>query len=62
MAKGKGKNLTNKKTGPFTIIRTQHSHLSQSWAPQHTRKARPGFKAYLRMMVEDFKKDFNNSF
>jgi hypothetical protein len=29
----------------ITIIRTQHSHLAQSWAPQHTRKARPKFKS-----------------
>ena len=39
----------------------QHSHLAQSWAPQHTGKAKPGLKAYLMMMVEDIKKDFNNS-
>ena len=45
----------------LTIIRMQHSHLTQSWAPQHTRKLDPDLKAYLMMMVEDIKKDFNNS-
>jgi gas vesicle protein len=39
----------------------QRSHLAQSWAPQHSQKARPGLKAYLIMMVEDIEKDFNNS-
>jgi gas vesicle protein len=39
----------------------QHSYLTQSWAPQHTRKARPDLKAHLMMMVKDIKKDFNNS-
>jgi hypothetical protein len=39
----------------------QDSHLAQSWAPEHTRKARPNLKAYLMMMVEDIKKNFNNS-
>jgi hypothetical protein len=39
----------------------QNSHLTQSWAPQHIRKARPRFKAYLMMMVEDIKMDFNTS-
>ena len=39
----------------------QHPHLAQSWAPHLTRKARPRFKAYLMMMVEDIKKDFNTS-
>jgi hypothetical protein len=39
----------------------QHSHLTQSWAPQHTKKLDPDLKGYLMMMVEDIKKDFNNS-
>jgi hypothetical protein len=28
----------------LTIIRTQNTKLSQSWIPQHTQKARLGFK------------------
>jgi hypothetical protein len=43
------------------MIRTQHSHLSQSWILQHTRKARFGSKSYLMMLVEDLKKGINNS-
>uniref|UniRef100_A0A8C6GX99 Uncharacterized protein n=1 Tax=Mus spicilegus TaxID=10103 RepID=A0A8C6GX99_MUSSI len=33
------------KTVPLTIIRTQHSHLTQSWTSQHTQKARPRFES-----------------
>jgi hypothetical protein len=43
MAKGKCKNLT-KSPRPLSIIRTEYSHLSQSWIPQHTQKARLRFK------------------
>jgi chromosome segregation ATPase len=39
----------------------QHSQLAQFWAPQHTEKLDPDLKAYLMMMVEDIKKDFNSS-
>jgi predicted nucleic acid-binding Zn-ribbon protein len=39
----------------------QHSHPTQSWAPQTHEKIVPDLKAYLMMTVEDSKKDFNNS-
>ena len=54
------------------IIRTQFSHYSEPWISQHTRKASPGYpntpekqdsdlKSHLMMMIQDFKKDINNS-
>jgi hypothetical protein len=61
MAKGKCKNLTNRNQ--------DHSPSSEPSTPNspnpgHTntpQKLDPGLKAYLMMMVEDIKKDFNNS-
>ena len=61
MAKGKHKNLTNRNQ--------DHSPSSEpstptSPSPGHSNtpeKLDPDLKAYLMMMVEDIKKDFNNS-
>jgi gas vesicle protein len=61
MVKGRGKNLTN--------INQDHSpssepstHTSASLGhPNTPKKLEPDLKAYLMMMVEDIKKDFNNS-
>jgi hypothetical protein len=51
-----------KKPGLHGIIRTQFSQRSNPWIPQQTRKSRFGFKkSHLMMLVEDFKKDINNS-
>jgi predicted RecB family endonuclease len=46
---------------PLTIIRRQHSHPTQSWASNTPEKIVPDLKAYLMIIVEDIKKDFNNS-
>ena len=61
MAKGRCKNLTNKNQ--------DHSPSSEPSTPTSVRpgypntpeKLDPDLKAYLMMMVEDIKKDFNNS-
>jgi gas vesicle protein len=61
MAKGKRKNLTNRNQG--------HSSSSERSTPSPPRPGHPNtpkkidldLKAYLMMMVEDIKKDFNNS-
>ena len=61
MAKGKRKNLTNRNQN--------HSPSSERSTPsppipRHTNtpeKIVPDLKAYLMTMVEDIKKDFNNS-
>ena len=61
MAKGKRKNLTkrNQDHSPSS----EHSTPTPT-SPGHlntTEKLDPDVKAYLMMMVEDIKKDFNNS-
>jgi hypothetical protein len=61
MAKGKHKNLTNKNQdhSPSAEHKTptppSPGHLNMP------KKLDPDFKAYLMIMVEDIKKDFNNS-
>ena len=62
MAKGKLKNLTNRNQDHYlTIIKTQQSHLSQSWIPQQPEKQNSDLKLFLMMLVEDFKKGINYS-
>ena len=61
MAKGKRKNITNRNQ--------DHSPYSKRSTPtppspghtNTTKKIVPDLKAYLMMMVEDIKKDFNKS-
>ena len=61
MVKGKRKNLTNRNQ--------DHSSSSEHITPTSTGPGHPNtpekldldLKAYLMMMVEDIKKDFNNS-
>jgi hypothetical protein len=59
--KGKCKNLTNRNqdhspsSGPSTTTLPSPGH------PNTPEKLDPDLKAYLMMMVEDIKKDFNNS-
>jgi hypothetical protein len=61
MAKGKHKNLTNRNQEPWASSELSTPTLS---SPGHTNTLKnldPDLKAYLMMMVEDIKKDFNNS-
>ena len=53
MAKGKRKNPTNRNQ--------DHSPSSETSTPTSATPGYPRVKAYLMMMVEDIKKDFNNS-
>jgi hypothetical protein len=39
----------------------QDSHPTQTWAPQHTQKARPGFKSISHDDGGRHQEDFNNS-
>jgi hypothetical protein len=61
MAKGKCRNLTNRNqdhspsTEPSTPTSPSPGH------PKTPKKLDPDLKAYLMMMVENIKKDFNNS-
>jgi hypothetical protein len=61
MAKGKGKNLTNRNKDHS---QTSERSIPTSPSPGHPntpKKLDRDLKAYLMMMVEDIKKDFNNS-
>jgi hypothetical protein len=61
MAKGKPKNLTNRKQDHSPS--SEHS-TPTSPSPGHSNKPEKldlDLKAYLMMMVEDIKKNFNNS-
>jgi hypothetical protein len=61
MAKGKRKNPTNRNQD-HTPSSERSTHTEPS--PRHpntTEKLDPDLKAYLMRMVEDIKKDFNNS-
>jgi hypothetical protein len=61
MAKGKRKNLTNRNQdhSPSSEPRTPTS--ASPGYPNTPEKLDPDLKAYLMMMVEDIRKDFNNS-
>jgi hypothetical protein len=61
MAKGRHKKLTNRNqdNSPSSEPSTPNS-VSPGY-PNTPEKLDPDLKAYLMMMVEDIKKDFNNS-
>jgi hypothetical protein len=61
MAKGKPKNLTNRNQDHSPSAERSTPTSPSPRPPQHTRKPRPDLRDYLMMMVEDIKKDFNNS-
>jgi hypothetical protein len=61
MVKGKGKNLTNRNQDHSP---SPECSTPTSPSPRHANtpeNVEPDLKAYLMMMVEDIKKDFNNS-
>ena len=61
MAKGKCKNLTNRNQDHSPSLQCS---TPTSPSPGHLNtlaKLNPDLKGYLMMMVEDIKKDFNNS-
>ena len=61
MAKGKGRNLTNRKQdhSPSSESSTPTSPIPGH--PNTPEKLDPDLKTYLMMIVEDIKKEFNNS-
>jgi hypothetical protein len=61
MVKGKGKNISNRKQGDLGIIRTQFSATVSPGYLKTPEKQDSGLKSHLMMMIEDFKKDINNS-
>jgi hypothetical protein len=61
MAKGKRKTLTNRNQDHSPSSEPSTPTLHSPGHPNTTEKLDLDLKAYLMMMVEDIKKDFNNS-
>jgi hypothetical protein len=61
MAKGKLKNPTNRNQDHSSSSERSTPTPPSPGHPNTTEKLDPDLKAYLMMMVEDIKKDFNNS-
>ena len=61
MAKGKRKNLTNRNQDHSPSSEPSTPTLPSPGHPNTPEKLDLDLKAYLMMMVEDIKKDFNNS-
>ena len=61
MAKGKWKNLTNRNQDDSSLSEPSIPNSASPGYPNTPEKLDPDLKAYLMMMVEDIKKDFNNS-
>ena len=60
MAKGKHKNATNRNQDHSPSSERNTPTPPSSGHPNTPEKLDPDLKAYLMMMVEDSKKDFNN--
>jgi hypothetical protein len=61
MAKGKHKNLTNRNQDHSPSSEPSTPTSASPGYPNTPENLDPDLKAYLMMMVEDIKKDFNNS-
>jgi hypothetical protein len=61
MARGKCKNLTNRNQDHSPSSEPSTPNPTSHGLPNTPKKIVPNLKAYLKMMVEDIKKDFNNS-
>jgi hypothetical protein len=61
VAKGKTKNLTNRNQDHSPSSEPSTPTLPSPGHPNTPKKLDPDLKAYLMMIVEDTKKDFNNS-
>ena len=61
MVKGKGKNLTNRNQDHSPSSERSITNSPSPGHPNTPENLDPDLKAYLMMMVEDIKKDFNNS-
>jgi hypothetical protein len=61
MARGKHKNISNKKPRPCGIIRTQFSFHKSLGYPHTPENQDFDKKSHFIMMIEDFNKDISNS-
>jgi gas vesicle protein len=62
MLKGKCKKLTNRKQDHSAILEPSTPTTARPEYPNTLEKQDSDLKSYLMMLVEDFKKDINNSF
>ena len=60
MAKSKHKNPTNRNQATWQY-QSPVLPPQQSWIPQHSGKARVGYKSHLMMLIKYLKNDINNS-
>jgi hypothetical protein len=61
MAKGKGKNITNKNQDHSGSLEPSTPTTASPGHPNTPKKQDSDVKSYLMMMVENFKKGINNS-
>jgi hypothetical protein len=61
MAKGKRKNISNKNQGYLASSKPSSPTTTSPGYPNTPEKQDSNLKSYLMMMIEDFKKDINNS-
>jgi hypothetical protein len=61
MAKGKCKNLTNRNQDHSPLSERSNPTSPSPGHPNTPEKLDPDLKAYLMMMIEEIKKDINNS-
>jgi hypothetical protein len=61
MAKGRHKNLTNRNQDHLPPSEPSTPTTATPGYPNIPIKLDPDLKAYLMMMIEDIKKDYNNS-
>jgi hypothetical protein len=61
MAKGRHKNLTNRNQDHYPLSEPSTTTSASAGYPNTPEKLDPDLKAYLMMMLEVIKKDFNNS-
>ena len=61
MAKGKRKNLTNRIQDHSPSSERSTPTSASPGSPTHSEKQDLDLKSYIVMLVEDIKKDFNNS-
>jgi len=61
MARGKGKNLSNRKEVHFTSSEPSSHNTASHGYPNTPENKGFGLKSQFMMMLEDFKKNINNS-
>ena len=61
MAKGKQKNPTNRNQGHMATSEPSSPTTASPGYPNILEKQELNLKSYLMMLIEDFKKDLNNS-